>query len=137
MKMFETRRSIRKYKNIPIEKEKLDIIISNTLYSPTAQNRKPWEFVVVQDKEKIEEISKTRAHKSAFLKGAACVIIILGDSNVSDVWVEDTSIAAYAIQLAAHEQGLGTCWVQMRLREHSEDLSAPEYIKENSIFLIT
>ena len=40
------------------------------------------------------------------------------------------SIAAYAIQLAAHEQGLGTCWVQMRLREHSEDLSAPEYIKE-------
>ncbi len=47
MKMFQTRRSIRKYKNIPIEKEKLDIIIRNTLYSPTAQNRKPWEFVVV------------------------------------------------------------------------------------------
>jgi len=128
--MFETRRSIRKYKNIPIENEKLDIIIKNMLFSPTAHNKKPWEFIVVQNKEKIAEIAKTRAHSSAFLKDAACVIIVLGDSSLSDLWIEDTSIASYAIQLSAHEQGIGTCWVQMRLREHSEELSAADYIKE-------
>lgn len=128
--MLETRRSIRKYKNVPIEKEKLDKIIKNTLYSPTSRGKRTWEFIVVQDKQKIEEISKVRAHSSEFLKGAACVIIVLGDSSVSDVWVEDTSIAAFAIQLAAHEQGIGTCWVQLRRREHNEDLSAPDYINE-------
>lgn len=128
--MFSTRRSIRKYKSTPIEKDKLDIIIENTLFSPTSKNRRPWEFIVVQNKEKIEAISKVRDIGSAFLKDAPCVILVLGDQSSSEIWIEDTSIAAFAIQLAAHELGLGTCWVQIRLREHNGQLSASDYLKE-------
>jgi nitroreductase len=128
--MFNTRRSIRKYKDKQIEKGKIDLIIENTLFSPTSKNRRPWEFIVVKDKERIDSISKVRATGSAFLKGAPCVILVIGDPTTSEVWIEDTSIAAYAIQLAAHEQGLGTCWVQIRLREHDGDLTASDYLKE-------
>ncbi len=128
--MLSTRRSIRKYKNVPIEKDKLDTIMKNTLFSPTSKNRRPWEFVVVQDRKKIEAISNVREMGSAFLKDAPCVILVLGDSSASEIWIEDTSIAAFAIQIAAHEQGLGTCWVQIRLREHSEQISAADYLKE-------
>jgi nitroreductase len=128
--MFSTRRSIRNYKSDLIEKSKLDAILKCALFSPTSKNRRPWEFVVVQVKEKIEEISKAREVGSAFLKGAPCVILVLADRQASEVWIEDTSIAAFAIQMAAHEQGLGTCWVQIRLREHGEGLSASEYLKE-------
>ncbi len=128
--MFNTRRSIRRYKDEPIEDEKLSSILANTLFSPTSKNRRPWEFIVVRDKERIDAISKVRAIGSAFLKEAPCVILVIGDPTTSEVWIEDTSIAAYAIQLAAHEQGLGTCWVQIRLREHSEVMSASDYLKE-------
>jgi nitroreductase len=128
--MFSTRRSIRKYKDLQIEKEKIDTIIENTLFSPTSKNRRPWEFIIVQDRENIEAISKVREMGSSFLNGAPCVMLVIGDPNASEIWIEDTSIAAYAIQLAAHEQGLGTCWVQIRLREHSGDLTASEYLKE-------
>lgn len=127
--MFRTRRSIRKFKKLPIEKIKLDTILRNTLFSPTSKNRRPWEFVVVQDKEKIEAISKVREMGSAFLKNTPCVILVLGDQSSSEIWIEDTSIAAFAIQLAAHEQGLGTCWVQIRLREHDGQVSASDYLK--------
>lgn len=128
--MFSTRRSIRKYKDLQIEKIKIDTIIENTLFSPTSKNRRPWEFIIVQDRENIEMISKVREMGSSFLKGAPCVILVIGDPNASEIWIEDTSIAAYAIQLAAHEQGLGTCWVQIRLREHSGELTASDYLKE-------
>lgn len=128
--MFITRRSIRKFKDEQIDEEKLKSILVNTLFSPTSKNRRPWEFIVVRDKDRIDAISKVREIGSTFLKGAPCVILVIGDPTTSEVWIEDTSIAAYAIQLAAHEQGLGTCWVQIRLRAHSEDLTASEYLKE-------
>lgn len=127
--MFSTRRSIRKYSDVKVEKEKIQLIMENTLFSPTSKNRRPWEFVVVQDKERIEAISRVREMGSAFLKGASCVILVIGDPTASEVWIEDTSIAAYAIQIAAHEQGLGTCWVQIRLRGHHGEISASEYLK--------
>ena len=125
-----TRRSIRKFLDKNIEKEKVDAILKGALLSPSSRNRKPWEFIVVTDKEVLKKLSRCREHSSQFLEGAPLGIVVIADPEVCDVWVEDTSIAAIIIQLTAHSLGLGSCWVQVRERMHSDSKKAEDYIRE-------
>ena len=127
MKEIQKRRSIRKFTDAPVEKEKRDIIIEAALRSPSSMGRDPWEFVVVDDKELLEKLSKAKPHGSSFLKGAALGIVVCADISKSDVWIEDTSIASTHIYLAAESLGLGACWIQLRKRKHSDDITSGEY----------
>lgn len=122
------RRSIRKYQDKKVEKEKLDKILEAALLSPSSRGRRPWEFIVVDNKELIHKLSKSKLHGSAFLENAPLAIVILANDEITDVWVEDTSIAATIIQLQAESLGLGSCWVQIRNRLHNEEQSSDKYI---------
>jgi len=126
----KNRRSIRKFSDKQVENEKIDIILKSALLSPSSRSRKPWEFLVVTDNVLLEKLSKCREHSSKFLSGARLGIIVIANPNKSDVWIEDTSIASINIQLAAQSLGLGSCWIQIRQRLHSQDKSAEDYIKE-------
>jgi nitroreductase len=55
--------------------------------------------------------------------------VVVGDPQKSDTWVEDCSIASIIIQLEADDLGLGSCWVQVKNREHDELTTADDYIK--------
>lgn len=125
-----TRRSIRKFQDKSIEKEKINTILKSALLSPSSRDRKPWEFVVVTDREILNKLSRCREHGSQFLEEAPLGIVIIADPEACDVWIEDTSIAAIIIQLTAHSLGLGSCWVQVRERMHSDSKKAEDYIKE-------
>ncbi len=128
MPEIQKRRSIRKFAQRPVEKEKLDIIIEAALRAPSSMGRDPWEFIVVDDREILNKLSKAKPHGASFLNGAAIGIAVCADKNKSDVWVEDTSIASTHIYLAAESLGLGACWIQIRKRNYSEDLSSVEYV---------
>ncbi|HHV64288.1 MAG TPA: NAD(P)H nitroreductase [Peptococcaceae bacterium] len=123
------RRSIRKYEKKPIEKEKVDQLIKAALLAPSARSAMSQRFIVVDDPVLLDKLAKVRAGASSFLKDATLGIVVIGDSSVSDVWVEDTSLAAIIIQLAAESLGLGSCWIQIRNRQHNEEVSAEEYIR--------
>jgi nitroreductase len=56
--------------------------------------------------------------------------VVCGDTSKTDVWVEDTAIASIFIHLAAHDMGLGSCWIQIRKRDHTTSKSADTYIKD-------
>ena len=56
-------------------------------------------------------------------------MVILADPEQCDVWIEDASIAAIIIQLAAESLGLGSCWIQVRERWHTKEQTAEDYIK--------
>ena len=130
LELLKTRRSIRKYQNREIEKEKLDIILKSALLSPSSRGRKPWEFIVVSNQEMLNKLSQCREHSSQFLAGAPLAIVVIADPSACDVWIEDTSIASIIIQLSAHSIGLGSCWVQVRERMHSENEKAEDFIKD-------
>jgi nitroreductase len=130
LKTIQNRRSCRKFLNKDIEKEKVDQLIQAALWSPTSKNNRPWEFILIKDPERLNQISQCKPHGSAFLKQCNLAIIIIADPIKSDVWVEDCSVTASYIQLAAEELGLGSCWVQIRLRDYNETQSAGTYIKE-------
>jgi nitroreductase len=128
--LLYSRRSIRKYTSQSIEPEKIEKIIEAALLSPTSRNREAWEFVVVTDKVALKALSVSKPGTAIMLTGAPLAIVVCGNPLDSDVWIEDCSIAAIIIQLAAHDLGLGSCWIQMRGRSFDGQISSSEYIKK-------
>jgi nitroreductase len=127
--LFE-RRSIRKYKTTPVEQEKVDKLIKAALLAPSSKGIRPWEFIVVEDKDNLNKLSMSKPHGSTFLCGAALGIVVIADTTKNDVYIEDTSIASVIIQLQAEAMGLGSCWIQIRNRMHDDKVTAEEYIRE-------
>jgi nitroreductase len=128
--ILRTRRSIRKYEKKAINKESLEILKEALLRCPSSRGINPWMFVFVDDPDLLRLLAKAKEHGSSFLKDAALGIVVCGDETKSDVWVEDCSIASIVVQLTAQALGLGSCWIQIRKRPHSQDRTAEEYIQE-------
>ena len=84
----------------------------------------------VTDKALLEKLSEAKKSGSGFLKGASLGVVVCADENESDVWIEDCSIASIILQLAGQSHGLGTCWIQIRNRMYSDDMSSEDYIRE-------
>lgn len=130
LSLIRKRRSIRTYESQPVESEKLELLVEAALRSPSSMGNNPWEFVIVTDSEFLKRLSTAKPHGATFLKKSALGIIVCADPGKSSVWIEDASIAAIFIHLAAESMGLGSCWIQIRDRMHSEELSADAYISE-------
>lgn len=130
LNLLMTRRSIRKFQNKEVEQEKLDHIIKSALLAPSSRSRRPWEFIVVTDKEVLQKLSRCKEHSASFLAEAPLGIVVIADPEICDVWVEDTTIAAILMQLAAQSLGLGSCWIQVRERFFNQAQKSEDYIKQ-------
>lgn len=128
--LIKSRRSIRKFQDKEVEKEKIDKILKSALLSPSSRARRPWEFVAVTDKELLQKLSQCREHSSQFLADAPLGIVVIADPEASDIWIEDASIASIIIQLSTQSLGLGSCWIHVRERLHADNVKAEDYIKE-------
>ena len=129
LELFYQRRSIRKFTDQAIEAEKLDRIAQAALLAPSSKSKYPCEFILIDQKEINEKLSQSKPHGAGFLKNTAYSIVIAADIEKSDVWIEDSAIAASYIQIQAEKEGLGTCWIQIRERECDLDQSAETYIQ--------
>lgn len=129
IELLRQRRSIRIFQDKPIEKEKIEILKEALLRSPSSRNICPWEFIFVDDKKLLVELSKTKQHGSAFLSKAVLCVVVLGDFSKSDVWIEDCSIASILLQMTAQSLGLGSCWIQIRNRKQNHSKTSEEYIR--------
>ena len=125
-----TRRSIRKYTGEPIPQKALDAVVTAGLASPASRNRRPWELIVIQDPVTLEKLSHCRVGSAKMLAGASAAVAVFADQTKTDVWTEDCSILLSNMHLMAHHLGLGSCWVQGRLRETEEGRSSEEYCRE-------
>ncbi len=130
MELIQKRRSIRQYRSEPVEKEKVATLLEAALRAPSSRGFNPWEFVVVTDKKLLETLAGAKPHGAGFLKNAPLGIVVCADPEKCDVWVEDASIAAIFIQLAAESMGLCSCWIQIRKRSHADGRTSDEYVKE-------
>ena len=130
MDLITKRRSIRRYTDNEIESDKIELLKEAALRSPSSRGVNPWQFVFVTDRALLEKLAKAKPHGSSFLKDARLGVVVCADPEKSDVWVEDASIAAIFIQLAATSLELGSFWIQIRERMHDENQSAGAYIAE-------
>ena len=126
--LAKKRRSIRKYKDQPVEHNKINTILESALRAPSGGGSRPWEFIVVTDKPLLEKLSVAREGGSAFVKGAAVGVVICGDPQKTGTLIEDCSIAAVFIQLAACSMGLGSRWWHMRDKMHDNNTTSRDYL---------
>lgn len=113
MKEIFNRRSIRKFQNKPVEKEKLDRILRAGMQAPSAGNQQPWEFIVVDEREALHELSKMSPY-SGPVAGSAITLVLLGNFSglkYPVAWQQDMGAAAENILLEAVHLDLGTVWI--------------------------
>ena len=140
MEKFESlcarRRSIRKYKAVPVEQEKIDYMLRCALMSPSAKRTCPWEFYVTRDEAKVRALQACKTYGSGMFATATAAIVIALDPTLCDnTWMADGAIAAEHIHLAATEQGIGACWCHIHERgivtDGAEDRNgATQYVRE-------
>lgn len=108
------RRSIRKYTDQKIPDEYIKIILSAGMAAPSAGNEQPWEFIVVDDREKMTRVSDYHPY-SAMLKNASHAIVTCANPTKfkyePEYWIQDCSAATQNMLLAAAGLGLGAVWL--------------------------
>ncbi|MBQ9421612.1 MAG: nitroreductase family protein [Lachnospiraceae bacterium] len=130
MDVIKRRRSIRNYDPGNIPKEKLDRVLMAGLLSPSGRNIKPWEFIVVEDRSALANLAEARTGNADMLKQASCAIVVVGNQELTDTWVEDCSLAMLNMHMMADYLGLGSCWIQCRMRYAKDGRTSEEYIRE-------
>ena len=109
--------------------DEVRLLLRAGLMAPSSKGLHSYEFVVVEDKEMLAALSQCKQVGSDFLAGAPLAIVVLADPAVSDVWIEDASIAATHILLQAEDLGLGACWIQVRDRLSADGRPTEEIVK--------
>lgn len=135
-----TRASVRKFQDKAVEAEKVEKMLRAAMAAPTAVDKRPWHFVVVNEREVLDQLG-------GMLKRAPLGIVICGnmqkalDGDGREFWVQDVSAATENLLLAAHALGLGAVWtgaypIKRRCEEISKVLNLPEYIIPLDIVVI-
>lgn len=135
-----TRRSVRRYSGRKVEKEMINELIKAGMYAPSACNKQPWHFVVINDQDILNEIAAFHPN-AKMLKHAACAILVCGDevkAHDKGYWPVDCSAATENILLAAHAKGLGACWIGIyprdeRIAAMKKLMNLPEHVHAFSV----
>ena len=110
-----TRTSIRDYTDQAISVDTIETLLRAGMAAPSAVNKQPWHFIVVNKKEKLMELASTNPY-AKMLERAPLAIVVCGDmskaleGDARAFWVQDCSAATENILLAAHALGLGAVW---------------------------
>ena len=132
---IQKRRSVRKYQNQPVEKEKIAKVLEAARLGPSAANSQPCHFIVVTDS-KVRESLRDAYNADWFLK-APVIIVVCANPKESwrrrdgdEYWKVDGAIAMQNLILTATELGLGTCWVvSFDEKELKKSLNIPKDFK--------
>jgi nitroreductase len=121
-----SRRSIRRYKEEPVTEEEIKNLLEAAMAAPSASNMKPWHFIVITERETLDQLAEAHKHGKMLNKAPLC-ISVCGDPNVSRFWVQDCSAATENLLLATTAIGLGAVWCGVHPR--------PERVNEISKIL--
>jgi nitroreductase len=131
-----SRRSIRNYSDKKIPSETINCLLKAAMYAPSAFNQQPWEFIVIDDKNVFNSIIKAVPY-TEMIKEASHVIIACGnlsiDKNIEFI-LQDCSAAIQNILLAAHNEGIGSCWIASAGIGETVDALKNLFILPDSIF---
>jgi nitroreductase len=107
------RRSVRKFTGDPVSADELDRLIEAARWAPSGLNNQPWRFMRITDRALVEELSNLTRYRGVVAGAAALIVVFLDAAEMYDR-TKDLMSAGAAIQnilLAAHDMGLGACWL--------------------------
>jgi nitroreductase len=112
---IHARKSVRRFTGEPVTKACLLVLLKAAMAAPSARNRQPWAFVVVKDRNLLNDLADGLPHTKMLYKAGAA-IVVCGDSTIGlqegaiDLWYQDAAAASQNILLAAEAMGLGAVW---------------------------
>lgn len=141
-----SRSSVRSYTDRPIEKDKIDRLLHAGMAAPSAMNRQPWHFVVVDDRSLLDSIA-TATPNAGMARKAPLAIVVCGnkdkfaEGHAREMWSQDASAATENILLQAHAMGLGAVWTgtfpsEERMAKVSSLLNLPSNLLPFSTIVI-
>ena len=119
---------MRKFNGEELSQDQVVTLLKAALMSPSSKRSNPLQFIVVDDKETLQQLSICKEMGASFLKDAALAIVVMADPLASDVWIEDAAIASLMIQLQAEDMGLGSCWIQVRERFTATGIPSGDFV---------
>ena len=122
------RKSVRKYLNKSVEEDKIDAMVKAGMAAPAGMDRRPWEFVVVTDREALDSMAAKLPY-AKMLTNAPLAIVVCGDTTRSSYWYLDCSAATQNVLLAAEALGLGAVWTAAYPYEDRIDV-----VRQNTAF---
>ena len=140
---IHTRRSVRKFENRAVPEELIQKLLAAAMQAPSARNQQPWQFVVVDDRELLQQVGDINPN-AKMAHAAPLGILVCGDLRLEKsegYWVVDCAAAVENMLLAAHALGLGAVWTGVYPRpERMEGLGRlfglPESIIAHSFVVI-
>ena len=111
------RRSIREYTAEVISEKDIKTMLEAAMAAPSSSNCKPWHFIVVTNRQFLDNLARVHPHGKMLFKAPLCVAVC-GDTTISArSWVQDCSAATENLLLAATALGLGAVWLGVYPRE--------------------
>lgn len=143
LEIIKKRRSIRRFTSQGVEKEKIEALLEAAMYAPSAVNKQPWHFIVIDDHAVMKRIMEAHPHSKMF-ETANLGVLVCGDLQLQHgpgYWIADCAAATENFLLAATALGLGSCWVGIypredRMRAMKEIFSLPEQVEGFALIAI-
>lgn len=130
LELMKQRRSVRSYTCEMVSEEDLNKILMAGLLSASGRAIRPWEMIVVQSPDTLCKMAESRDHGAKMLEGAKAAVVVIADETKTDVWTEDCSIVMANMHLMASSLGVGSCWIQGRLRKSVGEDSTEGYMRK-------
>lgn len=130
LEIMRKRRSVRKYTGEMIPEKDLEKVLQAGLLSPSGRSLRPWEFILVRDKETLRAMSECRAGRGQNAgRSRRCHRRYRGRGKTGCV---DGRLLYRHVLYASDGQraGLGSCWIQGRLREAADGKSTEQYLRD-------
>ncbi len=127
------RRSIRKYTQEPVEQKEIEMLLKAAMAAPSASNRKPWQFVVVTERETLDALAEAHPYGKMLFDAPLCISVCGDLTEIERYWVQDCSAATENLLLAATALGLGAVWLgvyprDQRVASLRTTLALPDHI---------
>jgi len=119
LEAIRKRRSVRRYTGAPIPRQDLETIVDAGRWAATGGNRQPWDFIVVTERETIDQLKVA----ASWMDQAGAIIAVVLDP-ATRWWVEDGSAAIENMLIASTALGYGSCWLEGWTLPHEDEFKA-------------
>ncbi|WP_195458156.1 nitroreductase family protein [Alistipes sp. D31t1_170403_E11] len=135
---ISARTSIRAYQDRPVGADTVELLLRAAMSAPSARNRQPWAFIVVDDKDMLRQLADSLPYAQSAAAAPMAVVVcgVLTESQGATNagwWVQDAAAASENLLLAAHAVGLGAVWTGVysyedRVRAVRNVLGLPRHV---------
>ncbi len=119
MNSIFSRRSIRKFTEVPVTEEQIEQLLRAGMAAPSAHNKQSWEFVITTKRQTLDKLAENHPYAKMLKQAPLCIVVCANPSKQEEegFYVQDCSAAIQNILIEAVEINLGTVWIGLHPHE--------------------